>query len=134
MGDAYDVVCERCGKRINLSWGMGFVCGWGDPELIARIKDGKYGKKAKEAYESHDGALCHLEQHPFICGCGYLKTYRNLVIMSNDLSDPDFYFVSEHRCPRCRKKMRPLRDEEGIRCPDCKGRMMEDPASMILWD
>ena len=134
MGCAYDVVCENCGKRIELVWGMSYVYGWGNPRLIGWVKDGKYGKKAKDAYESHEHALCHLENHPFVCGCGYVKTYDNLIVMSYDLSDPELYFVSEHRCPRCRKKMRPLEEDDEIRCPKCGGRMFVDPGSELMVD
>ena len=134
MGYAYDIVCEDCGKRVHLCWGMSYVYGWGNPQLIGWIRDGKYGKKAKEAYESHEHALCHLENHPFVCGCGYVKTYENLIVMSNDLSNPEFYFASEHRCPRCRKMMRPLGDEDEVRCPKCRGRMIADPGSELMVD
>ena len=134
MGFAYEVVCGRCGKRIELAWGLSYVYGWGNPELIGRIKDGKYGKKAKEVYESHEHALSGLDTHPFICGCGYLKTYQNLVITSNDLYEPELYFVSEHRCPRCRKKMKPLENEKRIRCPDCRGRMTADMSTEMMID
>ena len=134
MGYAYEVVCERCGKRVELAWGLSYAFGWGNPELIGWIKDGKYGKKAKEAYESHENALSCLDNHPFICGCGYLKTYSNLTVMSNDLSGPEIYFRTEHRCPRCRKKMRPLEDGERIRCPDCRGRMAADMRTEMMID
>ena len=134
MGRAYDVVCERCGKRIQLAWGMSYIFGWGNPELIQRVRSGKCGDEAKEAYESHDNALCYLENRPFVCRCGLLGAYESLIVMDCNLSDPEILFQSEHRCPICYKRMRPLRDMDRIRCPDCKEVMLFDPYSETMVD
>ena len=134
VGYARFFVCEKCGKRIELAWGMSYLYGWGNTELLERIDSGKYGRKAKEVLESHQEALCHLEDHPFICRCGHIEACKSLVMMSNDLSKPEVYYSSEHMCPVCNKRMRPLKESDEIRCPGCGGEMEEDLKSMIMMD
>lgn len=134
MGQAYNIICRDCGKSIRLSWGISYLYGWGNTELIGWIDSGKYGKEAKDIRSAHKEALCHLEDHPFICRCGYLETYQNLVIMSNNLYEPEVYYSSEHTCPECGRKMRPLRYRENVRCPDCGGPMTADMEAMELID
>jgi DNA-directed RNA polymerase subunit RPC12/RpoP len=133
MGEEYTYNCRNCKFSQSLIIGNYGCKGWGDRETLADIKDRKYGVKARKALEEHPGCLFHFQTDVFSCGCGYTKSYDSLVIHSKAIH-PEIYFFTEHRCPRCRKKMERMIDfPTDYMCPKCGGKMMMDCRSFMRW-
>ncbi len=134
MGEEYTYICKGCGKDVQLVMGPYNCKGWGDKQSVSEILDGRYGKKAKEVYESHPHRNFHFQADIFQCGCGYIKSYDSLVIHEDVVIDPEIFFFQEHRCPRCRKPMERLPDFPfDATCPKCGDRMVMDPKSRFRW-
>lgn len=134
MGEEYAYRCRNCCGEMSLIIGTYNCKGWGDRKSVSEIEDGKFGAKAKKALESNPGCLFHFQADVFSCGCGYTKSYDSLVIHSKKVLNPEIYFFSEHRCPRCRKPMSRLIDfPTDFMCPKCGGKMMMDTKSYYRW-
>lgn len=133
MGEEYTYGCQ-CGHSISLIVGLYNCKGWGDKATRSDIVAGKYGKKAKEALETHRGCNYHFQADIFRCQCGYTKSYDSLLIHDNDVLEPEIFFSTSHRCPRCRKNMERLDHfPRTISCHKCGGTMAIDPRSHMRW-
>ena len=108
MGEEYTYSCSGCGNESSLTVGFYECRGWGDPATRSEITSGKYGKKAKKILEDNPGCSYHFQADIFICQCGYTKSYDSLVIHDKDVLDPKVFYMTAHRCPRCKKNMSKL--------------------------
>ncbi len=134
MGEEYTYRCRSCGHEIALQIGDYNCKGWGDRKSYGEIMGCKYGKKAKDALSAHPHCLFHFRTDVFTCDCGYTKSYDSLLIHDNDILEPEVYFSTPHRCPRCKKYMQVLDDfPDTIRCHRCGDDMEKDWRSLFRW-
>jgi len=134
MGEEYTYQCKGCGRSMTLIIGTYSCKGWNDRKSTSEILEGKYGQKAKKAYEDHPHCIFHFQADVFSCGCGYTKSYDSLVIHGKERFNPEIFFETEHRCPRCHKKMTKLIDfPTDLTCPGCGGKMWMDTKSFYRW-
>jgi len=120
MGEEYTYICSGCGKDTSLIVGLYECKGWGDSATRTEIVSGKYGKKAKKVLEQHPGCSYHFQVDIFRCQCGYTRSYDSLVIHDKDVLEPEIFYMTAHRCPRCRKGMERLTYfPRGIPCTKC---------------
>jgi DNA-directed RNA polymerase subunit RPC12/RpoP len=106
MGEEYTYICSECGEESSLIVGFYDCKGWGDPDTRRDIGSGKYGKKAKKALEDNPGCNYHFQADVFQCQCGYVKSYDSLVIHDSDVLSPKVFFMTGHRCPKCKKALK----------------------------
>jgi len=134
MGEEYTYRCRQCGHDEDLIAGMYNCKGWGDRKDLAEIREGKYGKDARDTIERHPKAMFHFQADVFRCTCGYTKSYDSLVIHADAKWDPEVFFMTRHRCPRCNKSME-LVDHfpTDVMCPKCGGDMWIDTRSLCRW-
>ena len=60
--------------------------------------------------------------------CGELRPDLQI-----DLLDGDKVILSKrHVCGKCRKQMSMVKSPRGLKCPKCKGKLVE--GAMLLWD
>ena len=107
MGQSYTYICRTCGKDKDLTIGAYGCKGW-DKKTQTEILEGKYGKKAKDALSNNPKSLYHFQSDICICECGYVGSYDSLIIRGKEPVDFPIFFQTMHRCPWCRKMLRPI--------------------------
>ncbi len=134
MGEEYTYRCSGCGKEITLTVGLYNCKGWGDPSTRDDILSGKHGVKAKKAYEGHPHCNFHFQTDIFRCKCGYTGSYDSLIIHDNNIHEPEVFYSTEHRCPRCMKKLARIDHfPVSIPCRSCDSQYEIDRRSHMRW-
>lgn len=142
MGHGHILQCKKCGYKLKLFLGVGFVFPKVYQETIEGAKEGKYGETVQTFLEKHpDGAL-NCDNVLLQCTeCGNLETEKDLsmyvpkqgaepiekerwsiafpfegadYVAPWDL-DPDHYELVcryEHKCKKCGAKMRTFSEKE----------------------
>ena len=148
MGYGYELKCKKCGREKPIFLGIGFryprVCA----TILEEMKDGKFGKRFMEDAKNTPFAAVHQERAIFICdNCGKWRSDEVIdlcapigepeqhngrfcvaieypdgipYVMTSDIGRKYRIIRSkQHRCSKCRHKLRLIRKNEKLRCPEC---------------
>ena len=170
MGAKFGFRCPNCDYYFSASIGIGgYVFPKFYAKVIGDIKKGKHGKTARRFLEEHPNGAVDCTSAVGICeNCGTLASVIRMdmyipkpgytqplhdkeagafpyeetsYVTGSDLEEHyNLYRRRLHRCPKCRRKMTILREEEfsqkmnnnELECPNC--RMKLEIAGLALWD
>lgn len=129
MGQGYSYKCKNCNYTLEYLQGVGFMFIMEAEKLLSDMQTGKMGKRFMIA--ANEASLPEVEhsRELYICDeCGELRPDMKL-----ELRDAGkLLLVKQHRCGRCRTRMRIVKKNEKIKCPNCgKPLVIGD---MLLWD
>lgn len=129
MGQGYSYRCENCNYLIEYLQGVGFMFFIEAEKILADMQSGKMGKQfMKMSNEASTPGVVHSRELYKCDDCGELRPD-----MKVELRDAGKLLLEkQHRCGKCRAKMRVVEENEKIKCPNCgKPLVIGD---MLLWD
>lgn len=161
MGDGYELKCKRCGFTRDIYDGIGFGCPMVCAEILEEMKKGAFGKHFMEDANNIPHAAVHQERIIFVCDycgewredtvidlCAPIGEYKERegrfsvaidypssiqYVMSFDIGrEYKIIRSKQHRCGKCRHEMRPIKNNEKLKCPKC-GIQLEKGDS-FCWD
>lgn len=147
MGHVYQ--CKTCGYSGELFLDYGMLYEEYCEEVKQNALDGKMGQSWQKYVAEHPDGAFDCEKAVYACSCG---GFRNVPHLDYYLPKEGCKFSSAacgkgerrnagavkhylHRCPKCRKKMRPIGEEEYslLKCPECGGEL-DYLMEAIMWD
>ena len=150
MGIGYSLVCEKCGKHINLFVGCGMMYYNVLHEKTEAAKRGEYGARLAELFLRYPDGIIDAMNNIYYCGdCRAVKCESSLDFYrlkdsetdgEEELFGPDLdkYILVEkygHHCDICGKPMSEvarITSDTPVECPEC-GSVMEK-INMLMWD
>ena len=136
----YVLKCNKCDSEFEVYIGISSLFPMVYQQTIDEIKEGKYGEKIKDIFESVPNAAVDAGSYLYKCDrCGYWEETPGLSIYApNDPEDREDTYVADpahdhkyhiykrhvHVCPKCRKRMRRISELEELnqlKCPNCGG-------------
>lgn len=142
MGYGFEFTCKECGRKYKAILGVGMTYPHVLEEIKQKMRDGKYGAKARDLINSEPYAVVDGDRKLYVCKCGRWSVKEALDIYipkdvekvkklsfgeqtAGDLGYVPFvsdyelkeYFQlalpRKHVCGKCRKEMRAIKDPEG---------------------
>ena len=129
MGQGYSYKCDKCDYTIEYYQGVGFLYPMEAEEMLTAMKQGKFGKQFMEAANKAAAPAVKFSRELYRCmECGELRPDLQI-----DLLDGDKVILSKrHVCGKCRGQMSIVKITRGLKCPKCKGKLIE--GAMLFWD
>ena len=140
MGTGYLLKCRKCGYEFSANLGVGFMFPLASQETVEAGREGKLGKEVKKFLEGHpDGALDCSTVILQCSECGELESGPDLsmyvpgedspapssgnwtvayphegssYVTPWDLVKYKLFALYDHRCRRCKGKMKIIKEEE----------------------
>ena len=150
MGIGYSIVCEKCGKHINLFAGCGMLYYNVLQEKTEEAKRGEHGQRLVELFRQYpDGVIDAMNMIYYCSGCRTIKCECSLDFYrrknsesdeNDELPGPDedeYVLVEkhEHNCEKCGKPMLDkarVTADMPVECPECGSIMGK--IDMLMWD
>ena len=175
MGTGYSLKCRKCGYGFSANLGVGFMYPRVYQQTMEAGREGKFGKEVKRFLEEHPDGVLDCSSVILQCtecgalGCGpdlsmYVPGEDSPAPSSGnwsvacphegipcvapwDLDEYNLFGLYDHRCKRCRGKMKIIKEKEleqlihgadfenspmKIPCPKCRERLWLSEVSM--WD
>ena len=153
MGQGYELQC-RCGNRITLLTGVGFLYFKTCEDLYQEVKNGSWGKNWTSFIKKYPDGLFDATLEVYQCPmCNNLSNENvgNYYIADCDVDDFELenhaYWkrfgktypnkkVRRHICSKCKKTMKRINfDRDSLICPKCGKKVPIGPIeNMFLWD
>lgn len=148
MGYGHSYKCTQCGNHgtIFLDVGMRY------PQVCEKVKasamNGKRGAVWQRFLSEHPYGVFDCSEVIFACECGGWRASPKLdyYVAEDDSQEFPPYFTgsenypgvvkrSQHRCPKCRKNMKPIDESKitSLKCQKCGG-TLEFELHSIMWD
>ena len=129
MGQGYSYRCEECDYTIEYLQGVGFMFIMEAEKLLSDMQTGKMGKRFMTAVSAASMPEVEHSRELYKCdSCGELRPDMKIV-----LSDGGKLLIEkQHRCGKCRAKMRVVKHNEKIKCPNCGKPLVI--GNMLMWD
>ncbi len=152
MGSGTVMRCPKCGFEFQRMEGVGMLYPIVYEETMKKAREGELGEILKDFFDKNPDGVLNVEQVALCCDqCGSLSLDKDLTMyipkndrVQNSVEDKSYIFEEEleydyleimkypHKCEKCGGNMHRIKDDEILKCPDCKVTMEE--VTQILWD